>query len=68
MDTSDRLTEEYLERYGEVKSEILNMTKFNENSDFSTIYSGRSNMARDHKIVAELRFSMLFYSILLLIN
>ena len=33
MDISDRLTEEYLDRYEGVKSEILNMTRFDENSD-----------------------------------
>ena len=31
---SDRLTEEYLGRYEGVKSEILNTTMFDENSDF----------------------------------
>ena len=32
-DTSNRLKEEYLDRYEGVKSEILNTTRFNENSD-----------------------------------
>ena len=32
MDTSDRLTEEYLDRNKEVKSDILNTTRFDENS------------------------------------
>ena len=36
-DTSDRLNEEYLDRYKEVKSEILSTTRFNENSDVSMI-------------------------------
>ena len=31
IDTSDRLTEEYLDRYEGVKSEILNTTRFDEN-------------------------------------
>ena len=57
VDTSDRLTEEYLDRYG-VKSEILNTTRFDKNSDLSMTYLGRSNMVRDHKIVAEERFPM----------
>ena len=56
MDTSDRLTEEYLDRYEGVKSEILNTTSFDNNSDLSTHYLGRSNMVRDHKMVAEERF------------
>ena len=58
MDTSDRLTEEYLDRYEGVKSEILNTTRFDENSDLSTTYLGRSSMVRDHKMVAEERFPM----------
>ena len=53
---SDRLTEEYLDRYKGVKSEILNTTRFDENSDLSMTYLGRSNMVRDHKMVAEERF------------
>ena len=58
MDTSDRLTEEYLDRYEGIKSEILNMTRFDENSGLSITYLGRSIMVRDHKKVAEERFSM----------
>ena len=56
VDTSDRLTEEYLDRYKGVKSEILNMTRFDENSDLCMTYLGGSNMVRDHKIVEEERF------------
>ena len=56
VNTSDRLTEEYLDRCGEVQSEILNTTRFDENSDLSMIYLGRSSMIRDHKMVAEERF------------
>ena len=33
--TSDRLKEEYLDRYEGVKSEILSTTRFDENSDLS---------------------------------
>ena len=57
-DTSDRLMEEYLDRYEGVKSEILNMTRFNENSDLSMTYLGRSSMVRDHKMVVEERFQI----------
>ena len=46
MNTSDKLTEEYLDRYDEVKSEILHMTRFDENSDLSTTYLGKANMTR----------------------
>ena len=41
IDTSDRLTEEYLDRYEGVKSEILDTTGFNKKSDFSMTYLGR---------------------------
>ena len=58
MDTSDRLTEEYLDRYEGVKSEILYTTRFDENSGLSMTFLGRSNMVRDHKMVAEGRFPM----------
>ena len=55
MDTADKLTEEYLDRYEGVKSKILNTIRF-KNPDLSTTYLGRSNMDRDHKIVAEERY------------
>ena len=58
MDTSDRLTEEYLDRYIGVKSVILNTTRFDDNSDLSMTYLGWSNIGRDHKMVAEERFPM----------
>ena len=41
MDTSDRLTEEYLDRYKGVKSGILNTTRFDENADISMTYLGK---------------------------
>ena len=56
MDTSDRLTEEYVDRYEGVKLEILNMTRFNENSDLIMTYLGSSSLVSDHKMVAEERF------------
>ena len=58
VDTSDKLTEEYLDRYQGVKSEILVTTRFDENSDLSTTYLGKTNMIRDHKIAAEEKFLM----------
>ena len=36
--TSDRLKEEYLDRYERVKSEILSTTRFDDSSDLSMIY------------------------------
>ena len=35
VDTSGRLTEEYLDRYEGVRSELLNTTRFDEKSDLS---------------------------------
>ena len=58
VDTSDILTGEYLDRYEGVKSEILNTTRFDQNSDLNMTYLGRSSMVRDHKMVAEERFLM----------
>ena len=58
IDTLDRLTEEYLDRYEGVKSEILVTTRFNENSDLSTTYLCKANMIRDHKMPAEEIFPM----------
>ena len=58
MDISDRLTEEYLDTQGGVRSDILNTTRFDENSDLSTTYLGRSSMVRDHQMVAEERCPM----------
>ena len=36
--TPHKLCEEYLDVYEGVQSEIINMTRFNENSDLSTTY------------------------------
>ena len=41
MNTLDGLMEEYLDRYRGVRSEILNTTRFDVNSDLSTTYLGR---------------------------
>ena len=43
-DISDMSKEEYLDRYEGIKSEIVNITRFEENSDISTTYLGRINM------------------------
>ena len=58
IDISDRLTEDYLDRYEGVRSQILNMTRFNKKSDLSMLYLGTSNMVRGHKMVEEERFPM----------
>ena len=55
-DTSDRLNEENVHRYEKVKSEILRTTRFNENSDLSMIYLGKTNIVKENKITAEEKF------------
>ena len=55
---SDRLIEEYLDRYQGVKSEILVTTRFHESSDLSMTYLGKTNMIRDNKIAIEEKFPM----------
>ena len=40
----DRSKEEYLDRYEGVQSEIMDTTRFDENSDLSTTYLGKINM------------------------
>ena len=42
-DISDRSKKEYLGRYEGIKSEILNTTRLDENSDLSTTYLGKIN-------------------------
>ena len=50
--------EEYLDRYEGFKSEILNTTRFDENTDLSTTYLGRSNMTQDDELTVEEKFSI----------
>ena len=42
-DVTDRSKEEYLDRYEGIKTEILNTTRFDKNSDLSTTYLGKTN-------------------------
>ena len=44
--------------YEGVQSEVLNTTKFDENSDLSMTYLGRTDMTRATKIKAEEKFSV----------
>ena len=55
---SHKLMEEYLDRYEGVKLEILNTTRFDENSDLSTTYLGKSSMTRNDKMKVEERLSI----------
>ena len=44
--TPHRLCEEYLDVYEGIQSETVNTMRFDENSDLSTTYLGRSDKAR----------------------
>ena len=46
----DILKEEYLDMYEGIQSEILNTTRFDENSDLSTTYVGKSDKCKNGKI------------------
>ena len=54
----DKLSREYLDMYEGVQSEVLNATRFDENTDLSMTYLGRRDMARASKIKAEEMFSI----------
>ena len=53
---SDETREEYLDRYEGVISEILHTARFDENSDLSTTYSGKSHMTQEDKLTIEEKF------------
>ena len=50
------LWEEYLNVYEGIQSEVVNITRFDENLDFSTAYLGRSDRAKSDKLKAEESF------------
>ena len=52
-DTLLKLHKEYLDMYNGIQTEIVNTSRFNENSDLSTTYLGRSDKARNNKVKAE---------------
>ena len=51
-----KLCEEYLDIYEGIQSEIVNTTRFDENSDLSTIYLGKSYKTRNDKLKVEESF------------
>ena len=55
VDISDRSKEEYLDRYGGIKSEIVDTTRVDENSDLSMTYLGKINMTHDKNLIVEER-------------
>ena len=54
--TPDILKGDYLDVYKGIQSEIVNTTMFNENSDLSTTYLGKSDRSKHDKIKAEESF------------
>ena len=56
VDNSDRTKEEYLDNYEGVKSEIVDTTRFDENSDLSMTYLGKTNMTHIKNLMVEERF------------
>ena len=49
----DILNEEYLDVYEGIQSEIYNTSRFDENSDLSTTYLGKSDRSRNDKLKVE---------------
>ena len=56
VESLGRSREEKLDRYEGVKSEIVDTTRFDENSDLSTTYLGRVDMTRDKDLMVEQKF------------
>ena len=52
----DRLKRKYLDIYEGVHAEVLHLTKFDECSDLSTTYLGKTDITRETKIKAEEKF------------
>ena len=52
----DILKEEYFHIYEGIQSEIVKTTRFNENSDLSTTYLGKSDGSKNDKLKAEESF------------
>ena len=51
-----KLCEEYLDIYEGIQSEIADTTRFDENSNLSTTYLGKSDKVRNDKLKAEESF------------
>ena len=56
IESSGRSREEYLDRYEGIKTEIVDTTRFDENSDLSATYLGRIDMTQDRDLMVEERF------------
>ena len=53
IESSGRSREEYLDRYEGIKTEIVDTTSFDENSDLSTTYLGRIDMTQDKDLMVD---------------
>ena len=56
--TSEVLKGEYLDVYDGIQLDVVSTTRFDENSDISTTYLGRSNRAKCDKLKAEESFTI----------
>ena len=56
IESSGRSREEYVDRYEGFKTEIVDTTRFDENSDLSTTYLGQIDMTQDKDLMVEQRF------------
>ena len=54
--TPQKLCEEYLDVYEGIQSEIVNTMRFDQNSDLSTTYLGKSDKTRNDKFKVEKSF------------
>ena len=52
----DRIRDIYLDRYDGVQAEISQVTSFDESTDLSTTYLGKTDMKRDYVIKAKEKF------------
>ena len=52
----DRIKDTYLDRYDGVQAEISQVTRFDESTDLSTTYLGKTDVIREYVIKAEEKF------------
>ena len=52
----EKLRGDYLDMYKGIQSEVINTTRFDENSDLTTTYLGKIHITRANKIEAEEKF------------
>ena len=52
----DKVEDVYFDKYDVIYAEISQATRFDENTDLSTTYLGKTDMMRDQVIKAEVKF------------